>query len=72
MFLHMLNPFSMQESLSASVDYDSACDSSSITPVKRFASDSVDYMENMQLSSTKLMRDIKKYKWNCIFLLDPL
>lgn len=48
--------------MSASADYDPAGENSRLTPSKRSLSDMVEDLDNVQLSSTKLMKDIKKEK----------
>ncbi|XP_050890594.1 uncharacterized protein LOC127096007 [Lathyrus oleraceus] len=46
------------ETISASTDYDLAGENSGLTPSKRSSTNSVDDMENVQLSSTKLLKDV--------------
>ncbi|CAI8586428.1 unnamed protein product [Vicia faba] len=53
---------SFTEPLSASIDYDPAVGNSSPTPSKRTLPDVVEDIESVQLSSTKLIKDIKKEK----------
>lgn len=60
--LHMFLPSLMQKSLSASIDYDPAGASSGLTPSKGSPTDFVDDMESVQLSSTKLIKYVKKKK----------
>lgn len=52
----------MKEPMSASADYNPAVENSGLTPLKWSLSDTVENMENVQLSSTKLMKDVKKEK----------
>ncbi|KAI5422738.1 hypothetical protein KIW84_045960 [Lathyrus oleraceus] len=51
---------SYSEPMSAYVDYDPASENSGLTPSKRYLSDMVEYLENVQLSYKKLMKDVKK------------
>lgn len=46
--------------MSASADYDPAGENSCLTPSKWCLSDTVEDLKNVQLSSTKLMKDVKK------------
>lgn len=50
----------MHEFLFNYADYDPAGVSSGLTPSKRSVTDCVDDMESAQLSSTKLIKDVKK------------
>lgn len=52
----------MQETISASADYDPPSENSGFTPSKRSAIDSLDDIENVNLSLTKLLKDVKKEK----------
>lgn len=52
----------MQESLFASVDYGLIGESSGLTPSKRSTIVSIDDMENVHISSTKIIKEVKKEK----------
>ncbi|XP_058741691.1 uncharacterized protein LOC131614080 [Vicia villosa] len=51
---------SVSEPLSVSADYDPSASNTNLTPSKRILSESVEEFEGVQLSSTKLIKDIKK------------
>ncbi|KAI5445528.1 hypothetical protein KIW84_013673 [Lathyrus oleraceus] len=53
-----------EESMSAYVDYDPVGANLGLTPSKRSAYESLYDMENVQLSSTKMFKDVKKEKWS--------
>ncbi|XP_058722223.1 uncharacterized protein LOC131594145 [Vicia villosa] len=55
-------PICVDEPLSASADYDPAVGNTTLTPSKRTLNDAVEDLESSQLSSTKLIKDIKKEK----------
>lgn len=52
----------MRESMYASADYDVVGENSGLTPSKKSATDSVNDLNNVQLSSTKLMKHLKEGK----------
>ncbi|XP_058746432.1 uncharacterized protein LOC131619340 [Vicia villosa] len=52
----------ISEPISASADYDPTDGNSALTPSKRSLTDAVDDLESVQLSSTKLTKDIKMEK----------
>lgn len=52
----------MQEFMSTSTDYDPADENLGLTPSKRSTTDLLDDMENVQMSSTKLIKYVKKEK----------
>ncbi|XP_058776864.1 uncharacterized protein LOC131651213 [Vicia villosa] len=51
---------SVSEPLSVSADYDPSASNTNLTPSKRILSEAVEEIEGVQLSSTKLIKDIKK------------
>ncbi|CAI8593620.1 unnamed protein product [Vicia faba] len=58
----------ISENLSASADYDPAVPIAGLTPSKRSLSDATDEFESVQLSLTKLTKDIKMEKWLLLFI----
>lgn len=55
----------MQESMSASIEYDLIGENSGLTHSKRSLIDTIDTVDdpkNVELSSTKLIKDVKKEK----------